>query len=434
MRITWFTNVPFPSAALSAGRKPIVTGGWLPSLGDALLATGAVELQIITFVIGGEDQSVFTEGCRHDMIAIPRREFTQQLWFYPKPAIRDRCRRLVAEFQPDVLHFHGTEASYGMLLKKGDLTGPAVISLQGILWALNRYHHGGISLYDLLASFRLRDLLGKHGLYRGAAINRKRIREVEIPILNNNAIFIGRTLYDRACLRAVNPHAEYRHCDELLRPPFYTIQRDPSRIERHTIFTSAGGVPLKGLHCLLKAVAVIKEEFPDIVLRIPRTAPGKSIKDYGYDCYLNRLIDKLNLKSHVSFLGTVSSERMAEEMSRAHIYAHPSYADNSPNGLCEALMAGTPVAASFAGGIPSLVKDRETALCFPAGDEVVLAECLRELFLNDELSESLGQQARQEALQRHDSTSIARNTLEIYSSAINLLGSSLGKKTCDVHS
>jgi glycosyltransferase involved in cell wall biosynthesis len=367
------------------------------------------------------------------MIAIPRGEYAQQLWFYPKPAIRDRCRRLVAEFQPEVMHFHGTEASYGLLLKKGDLTGPAVISLQGILWALKRYHHAGISLSDLFGSFRLRDFIGKHGFYRGAIINRKRIRNVEIPIFQNEAIFIGRTLYDRACLRAINPHAQYRHCDEVLRPPFYKIQRDPFRIARHSIFTSAGGVPLKGLHCLLKAIAIIKEEFPDVALRIPRSAPGKSIKDYGYDRYLNRLVDKLNLKSHVLFLGTISAERMAEEMSRAHLYAHPSYADNSPNGLCEALMAGTPVAASYAGGIPSLVKDRETALCFPVGDEVVLAECLRELFLSDELSERLGRQARQEALRRHDPASIARNTIEIYSSAINLSGSSLGKKTRDVH-
>jgi glycosyltransferase involved in cell wall biosynthesis len=420
MRITWFTNVPFPAAALSAGRAPVVIGGWLSSLSDALLATGAVELQIITFVSGGADQSIITEGCRHDMIAIPRREFTQQLWFYPKPAIRDRCRRLVAEFQPEVMHFHGTEASYGLLLKKGDLSGPAVISLQGILWALKRYHHAGISLSDLFGSFRLRDLLGKHGLYRGAAINRKRIREVEFPIFQNKAIFIGRTLYDRAYLRAVNPDAEYRHCDELLRPPFYKTQRDQSRIERHSIFTSAGGGPLKGLHCLLKAIAILKEEFPDMTLRIPRSAPGKSIKDYGYDCYLNRLIDKLNLKSHISFLGTISAERMAEEMSRAHLYAHPSYADNSPNGLCEALMVGMPVVASYAGGIPSLVKDRETALCFPVGDEVVLAECLRELFLNDELSERLGRQARQEALLRHDPVSIIRKTLDIYSLAIKI--------------
>jgi glycosyltransferase involved in cell wall biosynthesis len=422
MRVTWFTNVPFPSAALAAGRQPAVIGGWLHSLGNALLVTGEVQLQVITFVSGGQDQSVFVEGCRHDLIALPQREFSQQLWFYPKPAVRERCRRLVAEFEPEVLHFHGTEASYGLLLKNGDLSGPAVISMQGILWALQRCWGGGIPASQRFGSFRLRDLFGTHGLYRGAALISKRIREVELPIFQNRAIFVGRTLYDRACLRAVNPQAEYRHCDEVLRPCFYRTERDAARIVQHSVFTSASGSPLKGFHFLLKSIALLKKEFPDLILRVPRAVPGKSLQGYGYNCYLYRLIEKLDLKSHIEFLDTISGERMAEELACAHAYAYPSYADNSPNGLCEALMVGTPVVASYAGGIPSLVKEGETALCFPPGDEAILAERLRELFLDNALSQRLGRQAREDAIQRHNPASIARTMLDIYSSAIDLYG------------
>ncbi len=41
---------------------------------------------------------------------------------------------------------------------------------------------------------------------------------------------------------------------------------------------------------------------------------------------------------------------------------------------------GTPVVAALVGGVPSMVRDGETALCFPTGDEIVMAECLRMLF------------------------------------------------------
>ena len=64
---------------------------------------------------------------------------------------------------------------------------------------------------------------------------------------------------------------------------------------------------------------------------------------------------------------------MTRELRRAHVFAISSYIENSPNSLCEAMQAGMPCVATYAGGIPSLVEDGRTGLLFPPGDAPLLA-------------------------------------------------------------
>ncbi len=66
-----------------------------------------------------------------------------------------------------------------------------------------------------------------------------------------------------------------------------------------------------------------------------------------------------------------------------------------------------------------MIEDGVTALGFPAGDETVLAECIRELFEDAPRAEQLGSQARITALKRHDPALVARRMMDIYQTAIN---------------
>jgi glycosyltransferase involved in cell wall biosynthesis len=126
----------------------------------------------------------------------------------------------------------------------------------------------------------------------------------------------------------------------------------------------------------------------------------------------------LGLEAHVVPLGELDAEAVVAQLTQAHVFAFPSFADNSPNSLAEAMLVGVPIVASFAGGIPSMVKDGETALCFPMGDEVMLAECMRMIFSDADLAASLGRKAREVARQRHDPKRIAQRMLEIYRAAL----------------
>ena len=392
-------------------------GGWLLSLGDALVASGKVELLVVSFVAGGTDDSVRAGGCNHELIAVEPKRFSREWCYYPSAPVRKKCSDIVRRFQPDVVHINGTEGSYGLLLAEGDIRAPAVVSIQGVLGAVARYYCGGISFPDRLRSLSIRDLIRRDCLTARQRARARRAQEVERRVLLLDAVFTGRTRFDEAYLRALNSSATYYHCDRILRSPFYAIERDPNQIVPYSIFASTAAYPLKGFHCLLKAVGLLKEEFPQIAVRVPGGQPSNSWRATGYQRYLHGLIRSLNLEENVVTLGQLSAEAMAEELARAHVFAFPSFADNSPNSLAEAMLVGVPIVTSFSGGVSSMVRDNETALCFPTGNEVVMAQCLRMVFEDGHLAQRLGRNARDVAVERHDPQTIARKMLDIYAAA-----------------
>jgi glycosyltransferase involved in cell wall biosynthesis len=161
-------------------------------------------------------------------------------------------------------------------------------------------------------------------------------------------------------------------------------------------------------------VSLLIKEYPDIMIRVPEKKCDNTWRASGYSKYIDRLIRKLNLTKNITFLGPLSAEEMAGELASAQVFAYASYGDNSPNSLAEAMLVGAPVVTSLAGGIPSMVQDGETALCFPSGDEIVMAECIRMFFEDPEMANRIGNQARIIARKRHDPERIAKTTLDIY--------------------
>jgi len=105
---------------------------------------------------------------------------------------------------------------------------------------------------------------------------------------------------------------------------------------------------------------------------------------------------------------------MAELLSSCHDFVQPSFLDNSPNSLAEAMIVGIPSVSSFVGGVPSMVTDGLSSLMFPAGDELLLAHQIMRLLDNDSLCCSLSENARRIAIYRHDPISILKRQIEIY--------------------
>ena len=63
-----------------------------------------------------------------------------------------------------------------------------------------------------------------------------------------------------------------------------------------------------------------------------------------------------------------------------------------------------------------MAKDNESALLFLSGDEAVLAEQIRRIFLDDDLARRLSVRAREVARARHSRDKIVSDMLEIYES------------------
>src|SRR5262249_46168432 len=74
----------------------------------------------------------------------------------------------------------------------------------------------------------------------------------------------------------------------------------------------------------------------------------------------------------------------------------PSFSENMPVVIMEAMALGRPVISTYVAGIPELVKDGVTGWLVPASDEVALADAMREA-----LKAPVAQLAKMGAAGRH---------------------------------
>jgi glycosyltransferase involved in cell wall biosynthesis len=396
----------------------------MSALANALQETGQIDLAVASAVPGADWSKITKEGITHFCIPI---DSYLSLGRFPSQKLIDYCIRVVQDFGPDLVHIHGTEYFYGVCTAEGYITCPTVISIQGLIHECYKHVYGRLDFKELITAHSVRDWLRWDGLFQ-QKVRWKKQALVENCIIAGNSYFIGRTLWDKAHIREINPRAIYFHCDELMRPPFYVTVRNPMTIRRHSIFTPTGCYPLKGLHFVLKAASILKDQFRDIQVRVPDALIGKinsneplvsKLKMPGYSKYLRGLIKDLNLLESVVPLGRLAANEMARELSEAHIFIVPSLIENGCNSLNEAQLVGTPAVVSFSGGMQTIIKDGVSALCFPPADYAVMAECARLLFEDDCLASKIANSSREMALLRHSKKTIVKNMLEIYSKVSN---------------
>jgi len=272
---------------------------------------------------------------------------------------------------------------------------------------------GALSPLEVWRSHRLIELATmrglfwlRHGFVRGARQERE--------ILMGNNSFMGRTEWDRAHVRSVNPTANYYDVGEILRPAFKEHHWCIDECERHTVIFTNAGEPRRGTEVLLRAMLTVRREFPDAKLRLA----GQIGTRRGYDRFLKRMITESGLSKSVELLGYLEGSTMARELCRAHVFVIPSYIENSPNSLCEAIQVGLPCVASYTGGIPSLVEHGRTGQLFPTGDVPLLAEMILRIFRDDDLACRLSRAARAEASQRHEPQRVVSQLLKAYNHVI----------------
>src|SRR5690606_22978530 len=120
-------------------------------------------------------------------------------------------------------------------------------------------------------------------------------------------------------------------CNEMLRSDFYSSKKwSITNCERHTIFLSQASYPLKGLHKVLEAMALLKDEFPTIKIKIGGHNNIKedtfvdNLKLTGYGNFIKNKIRKLDLIDNVEFLGNLQEEQMINEYLKANVFICPS--------------------------------------------------------------------------------------------------------------
>jgi glycosyltransferase involved in cell wall biosynthesis len=172
---------------------------------------------------------------------------------------------------------------------------------------------------------------------------------------------------------------------------------------------ASADVPLKGLSYLLRALASLVGEFPDLELAVLGQAKARG--------RTSRLIDELGLGRRVRFLNGLSSEDLAREYARSALAVIPSLYEGFGLPAAEAMACGVPVVATTGGALPEVVGD--AGILVPPGDEQSLSVAIRKLLLDPCLRQCLGRDGRRRMQELFTWRQCAQRTVEAYRRAMS---------------
>jgi len=172
----------------------------------------------------------------------------------------------------------------------------------------------------------------------------------------------------------------------------------------------------KGHDIFVRAVASLVPRIP----RIKAVIAGEvsdTARRAGFDVALVRLVEELGVD--VVFAGF--REDVPRLMAAADIIVH-SATEPEPFGrvIAEGMIAGRPVIATNAGGVPEIIDDRVSGLLVPCGDVAALADAMA--YLHDHPAEArlLAEEGRRRAAQRFAPARFASEMMAVYDGVLRV--------------
>ncbi len=141
---------------------------------------------------------------------------------------------------------------------------------------------------------------------------------------------------------------------------------------------------------------------------------GNEQSDYWKD--FNHLLEST---PGTELLGFLDRDALGREFQRTSLLVLPTFEDNCPMVVLEAMAAGLAVAASCVGGVPDLITHEKDGILFDPNHPVEMRVCLERLIQEPDILKRLGNQARITARERFHPKLIAAEHLKIYRSLLS---------------
>lgn len=167
--------------------------------------------------------------------------------------------------------------------------------------------------------------------------------------------------------------------------------------------------PVKNQRLLIKAFAQLKSKYINITLLVIGDGPCRED--------LERLVEDLDLKQKVSFLGM--RDNVPELMKLLDIFVLPSIIEGISNTILEAMATGLPVIATSVGGNPELVVDGKTGYLVPGEDIGSLEKALETYIHNPAIVKQHGTAGRERAVKEYALDKMVNNYETLYTYLMN---------------
>lgn len=393
MKIVWLApysmNLLIPELKTSKN----VSGhaaSWVVNLSNELASQKNIELHIITHINGIPYSQVIEKNNITFHVIRYCFPFTNKGFppYLPLNALTwhksfvSEALKILERIEPDIVHAHGTENAFALTACKSGL--PSLTSIQGIIVECNKISPS--------LSYRLQI-------------------PVESYTIKENKNFGCRTEWDKSFVLRINPNANVFYVPEAIGNMFFKhkwAQTNPSSVLFVGYLSKR-----KGIEVLLRSISVAKRKSPQILLKVVGSGPEKYLR------YLMGLTRQLDIEKNVVWLGSRDAEEIVGYLCGSTMFVLPTFIDNSPNSLAEAMAVGTPSIASRVGGVPSMIEDGVDGLLVESNNAEELAAKIIALLGNEKMQIELSKNARSTALKRNLPQQVAETVIDVYDAIIS---------------
>ncbi|AKJ68894.1 lipopolysaccharide biosynthesis protein [Pandoraea thiooxydans] len=272
------------------------------------------------------------------------------------PAMLRQFRGIADRFQPDIVHAHMMTGA--LLAWMARARAPYTL--------ITTVHNEFQRASDLM---RVGDQVVAVSEAVAQAMIRRGIAAERMSVVRNGIIGAPRFLHDE-------PGGESERASAA--PPA------PS-IERPSVVTVSGLYKRKGIHDLLSAFHIVREQQPHAHLYLVGEGPDRAA--------LEALSRRLGLTQAAHFIGYVKDP--APYFRQADVFVLPSHSESSSLAIMEARVAGCAIVATAVGGIPETLAHGAAGQMVPPSDPASLAEAIVALLRDEQWRKHWQMRARE---------------------------------------
>ena len=174
--------------------------------------------------------------------------------------------------------------------------------------------------------------------------------------------------------------------------------------------------PEKGFHVMTDAFIRLREKRSDVRLDIAGWL-GTEHQEFATEQF--EKLRAAGLESEYDYLGVVNRQEKVDFLRRLDVFTVPTtYREPKGRFALEAMASGLPVVLPSHGAFPEIMADSNCGVLVTPDDPDALASSLSGLLDDPTKRAELGQAGLQSVRQHRSAESMARNTLELYSSLL----------------
>jgi len=380
IRVAMLFDYPVSELASQLGIAPGFHPGSVPqrTLVGGLIESGQVQIDMVTTtkLLPGTHTIDMGERLRLHILGVPRLS-GMPVGFVPRIRL---LHRYLEQLEPDIVHGQGTEREFGIAAVTSRL--PNVLTVHGILREVHKVTKPRWNSPEHIG------------------------RWVERIALSKARHVIAISPYVQRVLSSAGQRHFYP-VPNPVSPVFFGVKK--TKPGDKVVFSALIG-PHKGFPDLIEAARRLQVEG----VTPHWTIVGQSSLQFTNSfAACQALAQRRFTPDRMDFMGWITQGAFAGELREACCFIHPSYCENSPMVIAEAMASGTPAVAYGVGGVPDLIEDGVNGFLVPPGDIDLLAQRVRTLVLNPELARTFGERAREKALSFRPEV-VADKTLRVY--------------------